>query len=950
MGRTVGNSSTETMNLPQTDFAMRGNLPQKEPDRLARWQEMDLYHQVLEKNRDGRPFVLHDGPPYANGPIHIGHAFNKILKDFVVKSHAQRGFFTPYVPGWDCHGQPIEHMVEVTLGKEKMAEIDQPTLRRLCREWAERYVGVQREGFKRLGVNAEWDNPYLTFTPDYEAGNVELFRDMYLRGSIYRGRKPIHWCKRCHTALAEAEIEYGDEVSPSIFVKFRLDLMPGVFEAAGAEGDAYVLIWTTTPWTLPANTAVSLAPDADYVMVRVDGDNLLMARDLVESVAEVAGWDGWELVAGDDGEPVTLKGKQLYGLTYTCPIRQDLKGTVIYGDHVTLDTGTGAVHTAPGHGQDDYLVALEFDIPLLMPVDDDGRLTDEAGRFAGLDTDEANPVIIDWLREQGTLVAEKKISHSYPHCWRCHQPVIFRATDQWFVSMDENALREDALRAITSEVRFVPDWAKNRIGSMVADRPDWCISRQRSWGVPIPVFKCAKCGSTVADEDTFDAVIRLFEEEGADAWFTREPSEYLPRTTRCPKCGGTELVPERDILDVWWESGVSHTSVLKHRAGEGLRFPADLYLEGSDQHRGWFQSSLLTSVGAYGVPPYKSVMHCGFTVDEEGRKMSKSLGNGVDPAEVMDKFGADVLRLWVSSVDYSQDVSISDGILKQVSDAYRRFRNTFRFLLGNLDDFSNDDAVTDWDALEPIDQWQLVRTVRLLAEVEAAYEALRFNAVYRALYEYVNELSAVYMDVTKDRLYSEAPASPRRRAVQTVLMDILEVLVRVMAPILSFTVDEVWDHYPPALRGEEGRPASVQLAGWPVRSDFAPALPADAEAQVAAFGEMMAVRDVVTKALEDARTAKVIGKSQEAAVTVVAPAALVEVARGFDPAVFEELFIVASAAFEEGDGEEATARVAVAEGEKCPRCWNIRVLGGDPAHPDVCARCAEALDAIGYEG
>ncbi len=950
MGRKVGNSYKETMNLPQTDFAMRGNLPQKEPARLERWQEMDLYHKVLEKNRDGRPFVLHDGPPYANGPIHIGHAFNKILKDFVVKSHAQRGYFSPYVPGWDCHGQPIEHMVEVTLGKEKMAEIDQPTLRRLCREWAERYVDVQREGFKRLGVNAEWDNPYLTFTPDYEAGNVELFRDMYLRGSVYRGRKPIHWCKRCHTALAEAEIEYGDEVSPSIFVKFKLDLMPGVFEANGAAGDAFVLIWTTTPWTLPANTAVSLAPDADYVMVQVAGDNLIMARDLVESVAEVAGWEGWELVVDEAGEPVVLKGKQLFGLTYTCPIRQDLKGTVIYGDHVTLDTGTGAVHTAPGHGQDDYLVALEFDIPLLMPVDDDGRLTDEAGRFAGLDTDEANPVIIDWLREQGTLVAEKKINHSYPHCWRCHQPVIFRATDQWFVSMDENSLREDALRAINSEVRFVPDWAKNRIGSMVADRPDWCISRQRSWGVPIPVFKCAKCGSTVADEATFDAVIELFKTEGADAWFTREPSEYLPRTAKCPKCGGAELVPEKDILDVWWESGVSHTSVLKHRAGEGLRFPADLYLEGSDQHRGWFQSSLLTSVGAYGVPPYKSVMHCGFTVDEDGRKMSKSLGNGVDPAEVMDKFGADVLRLWVSSVDYSQDVSISDGILKQVSDAYRRFRNTFRFLLGNLADLETFDIVVDWDELEPIDQWQMVRTLELVAEVEAAYEALRFNVVYRALYEYVNDLSAVYMDVTKDRLYSEAPGSPRRRAAQTVLLNILEVLVRVMAPIISFTADEVWDHYPPALRAQDDRPESVQLAGWPTPSDFCPELPADAGAQVAAFGEVMAVRDVVTKALEDARAAKVIGKSQEAALTVEAPAAVVATASGFDPAVFEELFIVASVAFVEGANDEVTATVAVAEGEKCPRCWNIRALGGNAAHPDVCERCGDALDAIGFEG
>ena len=946
-GRTVSNSYKDTMNLPETDFPMRGNLPAREPERLAQWQEMDIYRHVLEKNADGKPFVLHDGPPYANGPIHIGHAFNKILKDFVVKSHAQRGYFTPYIPGWDCHGQPIEHMVEVTLGPEKMAEISQVELRQRCREWAEKYVDIQRNGFKRLGVNADWEHPYLTFIPNYEAGNVEIFKDLYLKGSVYRGRKPIHWCTHCHTALAEAEIEYGDEVSPSIYVKFKLDAMPGVFEASGAEGAAYLLIWTTTPWTLPANTAVSLAPDADYVMVTVGGDNLIMAKELVETVAEVAGWEDYDFVRGADGEPVTLTGKQLFGLTYTAPVRRDIKGTVIYGDHVTLDTGTGAVHTAPGHGQDDYLVALEFDIPMLMPVDDNGVFTGEAGQFAGLSTDEANPVIIDWLREQGTLVAEKKINHSYPHCWRCHEPVIFRATDQWFVSMDKNALREDALRAINSEVEWIPAWAKNRIGAMVADRPDWCISRQRSWGVPIPVFKCAKCGNTVATAETFDAVIELFNTKGADAWFTEAPSDYLPRGTKCEVCGGTELIPEKDILDVWWESGVSHTSVCRHRAeADGLTFPADMYLEGSDQHRGWFQSSLLTSIGAYGVPPYRSVMHCGFTVDEEGRKMSKSLGNGIDPEEMCNKFGADVLRLWVSSCDYSQDVSISENILKQVSDAYRRFRNTFRFLLGNLNDFTPDDFVGDWDALEPLDQWAMVRLSQLLADVEAAYESYRFNSVYRALYDYVNDISAVYMDVTKDRLYAEAPASPRRRAVQTVLMNILEVLVRVMAPILSFTTDEVWECYPPAFRDIEGREASVQLAGWPTARDFVPALPADAGAQVATMEEMMAVREVVTKALEEARNEKIIGKSQEASLTVTAPAALVATAGSFDPSVFEELFIVASVKFVEGDGDEITAAVAVAEGEKCPRCWNIRELGGNPDHPDVCERCGDALDAI----
>lgn len=945
----MANTYKETMNLPRTDFAMRANLPENEPKRLAKWENEHLYERVLEKNKDGEPFVLHDGPPYANGPIHIGHAFNKILKDFVIKSHAQRGFFTPYIPGWDCHGQPIEHMVEKTLGPEKMAKIDQPTLRRLCREWAEKYVNIQREGFKRLGVNADWEHPYLTFTPDYEAGNVEVFKAMYLSGSIYRGRKPIHWCKHCHTALAEAEIEYSDEESPSIFVKFKMDRMPGVFEAAGASGDAHLLIWTTTPWTLPANTAVSLAPDADYVMVRAAGSNLIMAQALVEKVAAIAEWEDYGLVEDFSGSPVSLKGRELCGLSYTCPIRQDLKGTVIYGDHVTLDTGTGAVHTAPGHGQDDYLVGLEFDIPLLMPVDDNGVFTDEAGPFAGMDIDEANPLIIEWLRERDMLVAEQTITHSYPHCWRCHNPVIFRATDQWFVSMEENGLRNKALESIDSGVAWVPAWAKNRIGSMVADRPDWCISRQRSWGVPIPVFKCAKCGTTVATEETFDAVIDLFEREGADAWFTRNPSEYLPRDVKCEKCGSAELVPETDILDVWWESGVSHTSVLKHRGDEGLRFPADMYLEGSDQHRGWFQSSLLTSIGAYGVPPYKSVMHCGFTVDGEGRKMSKSLGNGVDPADVMKKSGADVLRLWVASVDYSQDVSISDEILQRMSEAYRRIRNTFRFLLGSLDDFDDErDLVSDWDSLEPLDQWALVRTQRLLDDVNASYDGYRFHYVYRAVYDYiVNDLSAVYMDATKDRLYSEALDSPRRRAVQTVLMNVLEVLVRVLSPVLSFTTDEVWEHYPHAIRDRAGRPSSVQLAGWPEASDFLPAVPVSEGLRITDdFNIVLSVREVVTKALENARSEKVVNKSQEAAVSVKAPRDVLDVIARYGHEVYEELFIVSSVTFEEGDALEVS--IAVADGEKCPRCWNYRELGGNPNHPQVCKRCGDVLDAAGF--
>ncbi len=934
-----------TMNLPKTDFPMRGNLPVNEPKRLEAWEANGLYWKVLEKNAAGTPFVLHDGPPYANGPIHIGHSFNKILKDFVNKSHAQRGYFTPYIPGWDCHGQPIEHMVEKTLGPEKMSATPLPKVRELCRDWATKYVDIQREGFKRLGVNADWEHPYLTYTPDYEAGNVELFRDMYLKGSVYRGRKPIHWCINCHTALAEAEIEYGDEVSPSIYVAFKLDSIPGVFEAAGADDDASILIWTTTPWTLPANVAVSLAPDADYVMVQADGSSYIMAEDLVDEVKQVAGWEDILLLSSGE-EPVRVKGKQLFGLTYTAPIRHDLKGTVIYGDHVTLDTGTGAVHTAPGHGQDDYLVGLEFDLPILMPVDDNGVLTDEAGPFSGLNVTEANPKIIEWLREQGTLVAAKEIDHSYPHCWRCHEPVIFRATDQWFVSMDANSLREEALIAINDEVKWIPEWASRRIGAMVADRPDWCISRQRSWGVPIPVFKCEKCGSTVATRETFDAVIDLFKRDGSDAWFTQDPKDYLPSGVRCEQCGGTDLVPEKDILDVWWESGVSHTSVLKHRHDEGVRFPADMYLEGSDQHRGWFQSSLLTSIGSYGTPPYKSVMHCGFTVDEDGRKMSKSLGNGIDPEEVINKYGADVLRLWVASVDYSQDVSISDDILKRTSEAYRRIRNTFRFLLGSLDGFSDAAAVTSWDDLEPLDQWAYCKTAALLEEVTKSYETYRFHQVYRSIYDFiVNDLSAIYMEATKDRLYSERADSPRRRAVQTVLCNVLEVLARVLAPILSFTCDEVWEHYPEGLQ-QEDRPFSVQLAGWPHRFDFLPAMPEGAEREIEAdFDVLLQIRDVVTKAIEDARDGGVIKKSQEADVVVEAPEDMIEVVRRQPDGTLEEMLIIASVDLQPSDSLKA--HVSHTTLPKCERCWNYRELSSDKGFEDICQRCEEVVRSCG---
>lgn len=946
-------SYKKTMNMFQASFPMKADLPKNEPKRLKKWEEMGLYWKVLDKNKDGKPFVLHDGPPYANGPIHVGHAFNKILKDFVVKSHAQRGYHTPYIPGWDCHGQPIEHMVETTLGKEKMAKISQPELRKLCHDWATKYVGIQRDGFKRLGVNADWEHPYLTYHHDFETADVEIFKKMYLNGSIYRGRKPIHWCSNCHTALAEAEIEYGDEVSPSIYVKFYFQEMPeaikGAAEAAGC-GDAKcaVVIWTTTPWTLPANQAVCLAPEAPYVVALVDGELLVVAEELADSVISVAGWQNVEFLQAA-GEKLTFPGTALNGCTYVHPVCDGETGVVICGTHVTLDTGTGAVHTAPGHGVDDYKICQFNGIKdIKMPIDDEGRFYAGSCRWEGMTTDEANPKIIEWLDKQGSLVAHVDINHSYPHCWRCHKPVIFRATTQWFVSMDDTGLRDKAVDAIENQVTWIPEWSHNRIGAMVSERPDWCISRQRSWGVPIPVFSCADCGEIVANEESFDAVIDLFGKEGADAWFIRKPSEYLPESVCCPKCGSHHLQPEKDILDVWWESGVSHVGVLKHRASEGLTWPADMYLEGSDQHRGWFQSSLLTSVGAYGKPPYKSVMHCGFVVDENGEKMSKSKGNGVDPADICDKFGADVLRLWVASVDFSHDVRLGDNIIKQVSDAYRKFRNSLRFMLSNVVDFDDaNDAVTDWNELEPIDRYMMVKTARLVDEVTAAYEQYAFNTVYRLVYDFINDTSAVYMDVIKDRLYSDAAHSVRRRAAQTVLMNVIEVLVRILAPILTFTTDEAWECYPEAALARAGRPESVQLAGWPSRDDFVPAIPADAQSAADAFERLFEVRDAVTKELENARTAKIINKSQEAALNVTVPADLFEILKAYDHTVFTELFIVSTVSFECGD--EIAVKVSVAQGEKCPRCWNVTTLGGNSRYPGVCKRCGDVLELLGYE-
>ena len=937
---TVANEYKDTTNLPKTKFPMRGNLAKAEPERLRAWQENHVYEQMQKKNEGHGKFVLHDGPPYANGPIHVGHAMNKISKDIIMRYHAMLGEQTPYVPGWDCHGQPIEHKVEESLGTEKFNATPVEKIREMCREFAVENLDLQREGFKRLGVLGDWDNPYLTLYNEHDAADIEVFKAMFDRGMIYRGRKPVHWCKHCHTALAEAEIEYSDEVSPSIFVRFELIDAPAELAASGMTVD--VVIWTTTPWTLPANAGVAVSAEDDYVAVQADGRLGIMAKALWEKVflGVAKKEDAVLYVPEGAAEPWCVHGEELVGVTYKQPVFEGVTGRIVTADYVSMEDGTGCVHTAPGHGVDDYYTGMREGLPIIMPVDDDGHFYagDEygtGGPFSGLETDEANPVIIKWLEERGTLLAEKKINHSYPHCWRCKNPVIFRATDQWFVSMDETGLRDEAIDAIYNKVRFYPDHAKNRIGTMVEGRPDWCISRQRNWGVPIPSFTCADCGEKVMNDATLDAVNALFKEKGSDAWFTDAPEDYLGDACVCPKCGGHHLKADRDILDVWWDSGVSWKAVCENR--EELEYPADMYLEGSDQHRGWFQSSLLTSVGANGFAPYKAVVSQGFTLDGQGRKMSKSLGNVIDPNKVCGTLGADILRLWVSSVDTSTDVAIDDEILKRTSEAYRRFRNTFRFLLGELEDqFDPEHDAVPVDELMPLDRLMLARMAEVQAEVDRAYAEYRFNGAYRVLYDFVvTELSNVYLDVTKDRVYCDAPDSLARRSAQTVWAEILSMLLRDLQPILAFTTDEVMAYAPAGLR--DGQEYAALLSWYEPKMALE-----EAEQYLPAYGAALEFRDVVTAALEQARSAGDVNKSQEARIVAAVPAALYDELTGEHACDLAELCIVSEVELERG--EELSVAVEHARGEKCERCWNYRELGASENHPHLCARCAAVVE------
>ncbi|MBE0448345.1 MAG: isoleucine--tRNA ligase [Actinobacteria bacterium] len=922
-----------TLNLPQTNFPMRANLPQREPDTLKFWSDIGLYAAIRERSKDKQKFILHDGPPYANGNIHAGTAMNKILKDIIVKFKTMSGFDSPYIPGWDCHGQPIEHNVERQLG-DKAKSISQVEFRKLSHDFAMHFVGVQREQFMRLGVSGDWFNPYLTLDHEYEATNVKIFGELYKRGLIYKRRKPIHWCIEDQTALAEAEIEYREETSPSIYVKFPLKSEFGALK--GFSEPKYILIWTTTPWTLPANVAVAVHPGATYAAIKTDGEILIVAEARVTDVVGEVGIAGYEVLAG-------FKGAEMEFLKCEHPLFPEKESLVVLADYVGLDTGTGAVHTAPGHGQEDYVTGLKYDLPAPMPVDATGHFTKEAGQFAGMYILNANKAIIEFLKDRNLLPYASEVTHAYPCCWRCKNPVIFRATEQWFISMDIDNLRGEALNSI-SKVRWIPDWSIRRITGMVETRPDWCISRQRSWGVPIPVFYCSDCSEDVVTDETINAVIDLFMAEGADAWFAKSAEEILPEGFTCPKCGGGSFTKETDILDVWFESGVSSEAVLKTR--DGLSWPADLYAEGSDQHRGWFQSSLMTSVGVYHMAPYRSVLTHGFVVDSEGRKMSKSLGNVVNPLDVIAKSGADILRLWVASSDYSVDVAISPDILKHIGDAYRRIRNTFRFLIGNLYDFKPGVDDIAYDQLSELDKWVLHETTGLLKNVTASYEDYRFHAVYHAIYNFfTNELSSLYLDILKDRLYASAANSVERRAAQTVLFEMLVTFTRMLAPILAFTCEELWLYIPEEVKKE----TSVHLSDWPVPNEkyINPELALN-------WGKILKVRGEVSRALEEARNAKMIGNSLEAKVELYADGTTQELLNKYQ-GMLAQLLIVSSASiypFFEAPGDafksdlipSLAVKVLPAPGAKCERCWRYEeTVGGISEYPGLCARCAAVL-------
>jgi isoleucyl-tRNA synthetase len=928
-----------TLNLPQTRFPMKANLPQTEPSRLARWEEINLYRNIRESRKNAPLFTFHDGPPYANGRIHLGTALNKLLKDFIIKSKTLGGFNTPYLPGWDCHGLPIEINVDKELGPRK-ARMTTQQIRTECRRYAEKFVELQRQDFKRLGILGEWENPYLTMAFSYEAFIAEAFLKFLSDGYIYRGRKPVYWCMRDRTALAEAEVEYENHRSPSIYVKYALLSDPARLDPKLAGRKVQVIIWTTTPWTLPASMAVAFHPDFDYVVMSEESGEayLLESRRAGPAMAEM-GAKAEELLA-------RIKGSSLDRIELQHPFL-DRKVPGVLADYVTAEDGTGCVHTAPGHGREDYQTGVKYGLDIMSPLDDSGRFTEGLPEYLGKTVFEANPIIIRLLQSRGTLAGPPgSIEHSYPHCWRCHQPVIFRATEQWFVSLEHNSLRQRALDEI-KKVRWSPEWGEERISNMIASRPDWCISRQRVWGVPITVFHCESCGKPLMDARLARPAVELFRREGADAWYTHPVEDLVAPGTQCPACGGAKLRKETDILDVWFDSGSSHFAVLGRRAD--LPWPADVYLEGGDQYRGWFHSSLLVALVTHGAAPYRQVLTNGWTLDAQGRAMSKSLGTGVDPNELIKTHGAEILRLWAASVDFREDVVLSPEILARLSEAYRKIRNTFRYCLANLYDFDPERDMIPGDQLEEIDGWALDRTARALEQIYAAYEDYAFHRVYRSLGDLATvDLSAFYFDILKDRLYTAPARSARRRSGQSALYKILDGLVRAAAPLLSFTADEVWLHMPsPHLREP-----SVHQAQFVPTEQLRESLPATLNLEK--WDRLIDVRNGVLKALEEARQQKAIGSGLDAKV-YLEPQGILKSQLQQDRDLLPSLFIVSQVEIGSGwkgdivESQLPGLRIGItrATGEKCERCWNYSEhVGEDAIYPTVCERCAASLAEI----
>ena len=962
----------DTLNLPQTDFSMKANLPEKEPQILKRWQELGIYRLMRDKYSQAPKgkFILHDGPPYANGDIHIGHALNKILKDIIVKFKTMQGYDAPFVPGWDCHGLPVEHELFKRLGISR-SEVSRGKFRKRARDFALKYVEIQKEQFKRLGVFGDWENPYLTLDPAYESHIIKSFGMLVKEGFIYKGLKPVNWCFECETALAEAEVEYREHTSPSIFVKFKLlntenviknlirntkypekigdfpGLSPRNFVEI-PEGEirntVSFVIWTTTPWTLIANVAIALHPELEYALVKTSGEILIMAKGLTSPTMKRAGISSYEII----GE---LLGKELENLECKHPFIER-KVKVVLVDYVSNLEGTGCVHTAPGHGQEDYLTGLKYKLGVIMPVDAKGNFDSTAGEFSGMNVYKANKAIISKLESKERLLFQEETTHSYPHCWRCKQPIIFRATEQWFMSIDHQGLRKRTLAAINEDIKWVPSHGQERIYSMVLNRPDWCLSRQRLWGVPIPVLYCQRCNHHILESGFIDNVAEAVKVGGSDIWFSDEIKKLLPAGAVCRECGSKNFIPEMDIIDVWFDSGVSHYAVLKTRAD--LDFPADLYLEGSDQHRGWFQSALITGISCdTHKAPFKSVLTHGFVVDGEGKKMSKSLGNVISPADVIERFGADVLRLWVAASDYNDDVRISEEILSRLSEAYRKIRNTCRFILGNLYDFDPEKDRVDYAELEEIDKWALFKVQRLLINLTRHYESYSFHRVFQGLYNFCTvEMSSFYLDVLKDRLYVSHAKSKERRSAQTAIYEIIRVVQRLMAPILAYTAEEIGKH----LLGEEDL-VSIYLAMWPEEKEKWNL----SRSKELEWIELINLRKVILYAIEEAREKKVIGNSLEARL-ILHPESLSGSLFNKYNHIFAELFIVSQVEISSQDwegewrqysgysnlGHRVEKRVKVkvkpARGSKCKRCWKwSEAVGKDEIHPSLCPRCVEIV-------